>query len=69
MEGTVSDGRYGYRITADQAPAPGDIRALGAGSVILLYPSARDRQDWTSILSALPNAIARGAEVLWEEEV
>lgn len=69
MEGTTSNRRHGYRITADQAPAPGDIRALGAGSVILLRPSARDRQDWTSILSALPNAIARGAEVLWEKEV
>jgi hypothetical protein len=57
----------GYRITDKQAPSPGDIRALGEGSVILLYPSARDRQDWPSILSALPNAIARGAEVLWED--
>ena len=63
----MTDKRFGYRINADQAPAPGDIRALGEGSVILLYPSARDRQDWTSILSALPSAIARGAEVLWED--
>lgn len=62
----MTDKRFGYRISADQAPAPGDIRALGVGAVILLYPSARDRQDWTSILSALPNAIARGADVMWE---
>lgn len=63
----MTDERLGYRISADQALAPGDIRSLGEGAVIMLYPSARDRQDWTSILSALPSAIARGAEVLWED--
>lgn len=54
-------------ISADRSMAPGDLRALGAGDVVVLRQSARNRQDWMSILPALLIAIHRGASVIWKE--
>lgn len=53
-------------ISADRAPSPGDIRSVSGPVRVVLRDSARDRDDWSSILSALPVAIARGADVVWE---
>lgn len=55
-------------ISLASAPYPGDLRALVAGDTIELRPSARDREDWSGILCALPNAVARGASVVWKRE-
>lgn len=53
-------------ISADRAPSPGDIRSVSGPVRIVLQKSASEREDWVSILSALPAAIARGADVVWE---
>ncbi|RZS39167.1 hypothetical protein EV193_104383 [Herbihabitans rhizosphaerae] len=56
-----------HRFSYENAYAPGDIRALGAGDVIVLTESVRERANWESIVCALPIAAARGASVIWEE--
>jgi hypothetical protein len=55
-------------FTKTQALAPGDIRTLGAGDLIILRPSVRDRTDFMSISSALLIALIRGASIVWEGE-
>lgn len=56
------------RIDGFRAPAPGDIRAVEAGTRIELHDSTKERHDWYSILSALTIAVARGASVVWLKE-
>lgn len=53
-------------ISSGSAPAPGDIRHYGDGVTIKLRQSARDRDDWCSLLCAFSVAIARGASIVWE---
>lgn len=52
-------------ITARSHHAPGDIRALGRGDELILYRDAPTRDDWSALLCAMPNAIARGCSVRW----
>jgi hypothetical protein len=52
-------------ITGTSAPAMGDIRMMGQGDVIWLYPDVEDRKDWGRYLDAFAAAITRGAEVRW----
>ncbi len=54
-------------LSADRAPAPGDIRSLGAGDLVTLRRSVKDRADWQHIIPALLIALVRGASVIWEE--
>lgn len=53
------------RLDVNTAPAPGDIRSLGRGVLVELAESVRDRDDWPSLLCALPVAVGRGASVVW----
>lgn len=52
-------------ISKDYSPALGDLRACGAGDVIWVQPSARERRDWARIVSAIADAVSRGAGVQW----
>jgi hypothetical protein len=52
-------------MSAESAPALGDIRALGVGTVILLRPGVTSRKDWGRYQDALAQAVSRGASVHW----
>lgn len=54
-------------LSADRSLAPGDIRALGAGDLVTLRRSVKDRADWDHIIPALLIAVVRGASVVWED--
>ncbi|GGU49162.1 hypothetical protein GCM10010289_82150 [Streptomyces violascens] len=53
------------RITADAAPALGDVRQMGHGDTLWLAQGARERSDWSRCVEALGAAVSRGAEVRW----
>lgn len=52
-------------ITADAAPALGDVRQMGAGDVVWLAPGAPGREDWGRCVNALAHAVRRGADARW----
>lgn len=52
-------------ISKDYCPGLGDLRACGAGDVIYVEPGARERKDWGRVVSAIADAISRGAGVEW----
>lgn len=52
-------------ITAGHCPGLGDIRAMGAGDTVWVQPDARERKDWARIVSAIADAVSRGAGVQW----
>lgn len=54
-------------MSYENALAPGDIRTLGSGVRVVLAENVKERANWTSILSALNTATARGASVVWED--
>lgn len=53
------------RMTADTAPALGDIRQMGHGDTVWLSPGVDDRGDWGRYLDALASAVTRGTDVRW----
>jgi hypothetical protein len=55
-------------LSYENALAPGDLRQLGQGDRITLAESVKGRHNWTSLLSALGTATARGACICWESE-
>ncbi|MGP3940489.1 hypothetical protein [Streptomyces sp. 6N106] len=55
-------------IRQESAPALGDIRSLGEGSWIYIFPNAKERKDWGRYLDAIGHAVARGASVSWVGE-
>lgn len=50
-------------ITADRAPALGDVRQLGRGDTLRLRAGWMTRADWLRYLAAAAHAVARGARV------
>lgn len=52
-------------ISAENAPALGDIRRLGAGNTVWIRPDAPKRGDWGRYLDGLAMAIGNGADVRW----
>jgi hypothetical protein len=50
-------------ISADSAPALGDVRA--ARATVWIRHGAEARRDWPRYLDALMAAIAHGADVRW----
>lgn len=52
-------------ITKRSIHVPGDLRSLGRGDELVIYREAPSRPDWSALLCAMPNAIARGASVRW----
>jgi hypothetical protein len=50
-------------VTKGQAPALGDIRALGLGDVVYVDYDARQRKDWGRLVEALAAAVSKGASV------
>ena len=52
-------------ISAESAPALGDVRALAPGQTIWLMPGAEQRKDWGRYTEAFAQAVARGADVRW----
>ena len=55
----------GRVITLNNAPALGDIRALGFGQTVWIQREAMMRKDWARYVEAIAAAVARGAEVRW----
>jgi hypothetical protein len=51
------------KITYENAPALGDLRALSEGDTVWLTANARQRKDWPRYADALAVAVTRGAEV------
>lgn len=51
-------------IRPDYAAPMGDIRALGLGDVVVVYPGSEQRKDWGRLVDATAAAVSRGAEVL-----
>lgn len=56
--------RKGLFITAESAPAIGDVRAADVAHVVFVHADAPQRKDWARYADALTVAIARGAEVV-----
>lgn len=54
-------------ISAENAPALGDVRACSTGDTIWLRPGATGRTDWPRYADALMVAVTRGANVRWTE--
>ncbi|AUG87161.1 hypothetical protein HOS58_gp29 [Streptomyces phage Attoomi] len=52
-------------IDSQAAPALGEIRAMKAGGVVYLRPSAKERADWPRYIDALASAMAHGVSVRW----
>lgn len=50
-------------ITKTQAPALGDVRALGRGDVAYVDHDTNQRKDWGRIVEALAAAVSKGASV------
>lgn len=50
-------------VTEHQAPALGEIRALGRGDELYLMTGWKSRKDWIRILAAAAHAMARGAQI------
>lgn len=53
------------QITADTAPALGDIRQMGPGETVWLAAGVEGRRDWGRYLDALATATTRGVDVRW----
>lgn len=51
------------RISAEHAPAIGDVRQVGAGDTVVLSADATSRPDFPRYMDAVGIALARGAEV------
>lgn len=54
-----------HKISADAAPALGDIRAMGAGDTLFIVPGADRRADWSRYADAIGGAVTRGADARW----
>jgi hypothetical protein len=52
-------------VSADSAPALGDVRTLGEGSTIYLRPDVKSRKDWGRYQDAIAQAVGRGVDVRW----
>ncbi|GAB2572598.1 hypothetical protein GCM10027168_01780 [Streptomyces capparidis] len=52
-------------VTADAAPALGDMRRMGRGDTVWLTPGAERRADWSRCVDAATAALMRGADVRW----
>lgn len=52
-------------VSAESAPALGDIRAAESGVTVWLRPGVERRKDWGRYLDALVSAITRGVDVRW----
>lgn len=52
-------------VSAESAPALGDIRVLGEGDTVWLRPGVEARKDWGRYVDALVAALMHGAEVRW----
>jgi hypothetical protein len=50
-------------IRSDYAAPMGDIRNLGPGDEVLIYPGADQRADWPRLQDAVNVADNRGAEI------
>lgn len=50
-------------ISADTAPALGDVRAMGRGDVLRLAADWHSRPDWLRYLAAAAHAMGRGARI------
>lgn len=55
-------------LSADSAPAIGDVRAASEGETIWLRPGVNSRKDWARYADALFVAVTRGADVRWVHE-
>lgn len=53
------------KITADVAPGLGDVRAMGEGDTLWLFPGAEKRKDWARYTDAIGGAVSRGADARW----
>ena len=51
-------------VRADYTPPLGDLRVMGLGDQIWVYPGASNSKDWSRLQDAIGAAVARGAEVL-----
>lgn len=54
-----------YRFSANAAPALGDVRAMGPGDSLLIFPDANQRADWSRYADAIGGAVSRGADAKW----
>lgn len=52
-------------ISGTAAPGLGDVRAMGEGDTLWLYPGVEKRKDWSRYADAIGGAVSRGAEVRW----
>lgn len=52
-------------ISAEAAPALGDVRQAGAGQTVWLRAGVTARKDWPRYADALMAALTRGAEIRW----
>ncbi|MFI7357151.1 hypothetical protein OG365_07110 [Streptomyces sp. NBC_00853] len=55
-------------VTEKQAPALGEVRALGSGDELHLMPGWKLRKDWIRYLAAAAHAMARGAQIRQGDE-
>ncbi|AUG87301.1 hypothetical protein HOS59_gp37 [Streptomyces phage Rowa] len=55
-------------LSADSAPALGDIRQAGRGVTIWLREGVNSRKDWPRYADALMVALTRGADIRWVHE-
>ncbi|MFE7520560.1 MULTISPECIES: hypothetical protein [Streptomyces] len=53
-----------FEISAERAPALGDVRQLGRGDVLRLLDGWQSRPDWIRYLAAAAHALGRGARVV-----
>ncbi|MBD0712570.1 hypothetical protein BU196_00440 [Streptomyces sp. CBMA370] len=53
------------KLTADAAPALGDVRQMGHGDTLWLAQGVRTRPDWSRYTDAIGGAVARGADARW----
>lgn len=52
-------------ITADAAPAMGDVRTMGIGDTLWLEGGVWNRRDWGRYVFVIAEAVSRGADVRW----